>query len=159
MRTVILLVALAAVAACSDDPATEPTVVVLSAAPDALVLADDARNDVTIQIGYADGDGDLGRGVARIHDCRTDGLVTELMLPSIASDEAVAEGVAITGELALQVNDVGVVAPATAAPAACAALGIAAPTAGAVVFCVILVDAGGSVGPGDCTAAIAVAAP
>jgi hypothetical protein len=156
MRTAILL--LLAVAACTDA-ATEPSATVLSAAPGSLYLGDDTRNDLTITIEYADGDGDLGRGVAHVHDCRADGVVVELVLPAIASDEAVQEGVAITGELDLLVNDIGIVAPAAAAPAACADLGAPAPTAGEVVFCVILTDSGGSTGPGDCTAPVTLAQP
>jgi hypothetical protein len=146
------------VAACGS-PAAEPSAVVLSAAPDTLYMGDDTRNDLAIVVEYADGDGDLGRGTASIHDCRADGIVTTLMLPSIASDEAVAEGVAITGELALLVNDIGAVTPAAAAPLACSELGIAAPTAGQAIFCVTLTDAGGITGPGDCTAPVTLATP
>jgi hypothetical protein len=158
MRTAIVISILAALAACTDTPG-EPTATVLSAAPESLYPGDDTRNDLTITISYTDGDGDLGRGTASIHDCRADGIVTTLMLPSIASDEAVAEGVAITGELALLVNDIGAVTPAAAAPAACSELGIAAPTAGQAIFCVTLTDAGGITGPGDCTAPVTLATP
>lgn len=142
-------------AACSE-PATEPSATVLSALPETLVLGDDTRNDLAIMIEYADGDGDLGRGIARVHDCRADGVVSELVLPSIASDEAVAEGAAITGQLELRVNDVGVVGAAAAAPAVCAELGAPAPSSGEVVFCVVLVDSGGVAGPGDCTTPVAL---
>ncbi len=154
MRATLLLFGLAMVG-CTD-PAPEPSAVVLAAAPDALVLGDDTRNDLTITVEYADGDGDLGGGLARIHDCRADGVVTELTLPPIASEEAVAEGVAITGSLELRLNDVGAVAPASAAPATCASLGAPAPSADAVTFCILLVDAAGTSGPGDCTAPIAL---
>ena len=157
MRTTIVLL-LATAAACSDaDP--EPTATVLAAAPESLYPGDDTRNDLTITIAYADGDGDLGRGTAAVHDCRADGIVTTLLLPAIASDDAVAEGVAISGELDLRVNDIGAVAPAAAAPPACAELGIAAPTAGQAIFCVTLTDAGGVTGPGDCTAPVTLATP
>jgi hypothetical protein len=160
MRTVLLsvLVPVLAVAlvACSD-PAPEPSASVVSAAPDTIYLGDDTRNDLSIVVAYEDGDGDLGRGVARVHDCRAADVVTEIMLPSIATDEAVEEGVAITGELELRVNDVGDVTLATSAPTACADLGAPAPVAGSAVFCVVLVDAAGNEGPGDCTAALALA--
>lgn len=156
MRTIVLL--LASLAACTDT-ATEPSATVLSAAPESLYPGDDTRNDLTITISYTDGDGDLGRGTAAIHDCRADAIVTTLMLPSIASDEAVAEGVAISGELSLLLNDVGAVTPASAAPAACASLGIAAPVPGQAIFCIILTDASGTSGPGDCTAPVTLAQP
>jgi hypothetical protein len=149
------LIPILALAACSD-PAPEPSATVLSAAPEALVLGDDTRNDLTITIEYADGDGDLGRGLARIHDCRADGVVSELMLPPIASDDAVAEGVAISGSLELRLNDVGAVTPAAAAPAACADLGVGVPAADSVTFCVVLVDVAGTSGAGDCTSPVAL---
>lgn len=155
MRQLSFLALVACTAACSDaGPA--PTVSVLEAMPATLHPADDARNDLTIRVEYHDADGDLGRGVARIHDCRAGGLVTEKALPAIASDEAVREGVAITGELTLLVNDVGPVAPDAAAPPVCADAGIAAPAAGQAVFCVVLVDATGHEGNADCTAPIAI---
>ncbi|MBZ0236881.1 MAG: hypothetical protein K8M05_31420 [Deltaproteobacteria bacterium] len=159
MRTsllhVLVVVPGAALVACSD-PAPEPAAAVLSAAPDTLYLGDDTRNDLTIVVAYADGDGDLGRGTARVHDCRAADVVTAIALPSIATDEAVAEGVAITGELELRVNDVGDVTLATSAPPACAELGAPAPAAGEAVFCVVLVDRAGNVGPGDCTSPLAL---
>ncbi len=158
ISTLITLAGAAALVACSD-PAPEPSATVISAAPETLYLGDDTRNDLAIVIAYADGDGDLGRGLARVHDCRADAVVTELMLPSIASDEAVAEQVSITGELELRVNDVGSVVLAAAAPPACAALGVVAPAAGVAVFCVVLVDSAGHEGDGDCTAALALSGP
>jgi hypothetical protein len=130
---------------------------VLSAAPETLYLGDDTRNDLSGVIAYAVGDGVLGRGVARVHDCGAADGVTQIMVPSVVADGAVEEGVAITGELELLVNDVGAVTLATSAPAACAELGVAAPVAGEAVFCVILVDAAGHEGPGDCTAPLALA--
>jgi len=145
----------AALVACAD-PDPVPAVTITAAAPDTLVPADDYRNDLTISVDYADGDGDLGRGRALVHDCRADGLITELALPAIASDEAVAAGVAISGALDLRVNDVGAVAPAAAAPAACAELGVGAPAAGTAIFCVVLIDAAGHAGAGDCTAPLTV---
>ena len=153
----ILLLGLsaAALAGCSD-PAPEPSATVVSAAPETLYLGDDTRNDLAIVIAYSDGDGDLGHGLARVHDCRAADVVTELTLPAIASGEGVDEGVAITGELELLVNDVGAVTLAGSAPTACADLGAPAPAAGEAVFCVVLVDSAGHEGPGDCTAALAL---
>ena len=155
MRNLLLLVLPAALIACSDA-APEPSATVISAAPDTLYLGDDTRNDLSIVIEYADGDGDLGRGVARVNDCRATDVVTEIILPSIATDEAVEEGVAITGELELRVNDVGAVTLAASAPTVCADLGAPAPVAGEAVFCVVLVDTAGHEGPGDCTSALAL---
>ncbi|MCB1298699.1 MAG: FAD-binding protein, partial [Microthrixaceae bacterium] len=57
--------------------------------------------------------------------------------------EAVAAGVPISGELELWVADVGDVARDAVAPPACAALGVAAPVDGEVIFCVVLRDAAG----------------
>lgn len=156
MRLLFALASAAALAACSDA-APEPSATVLEAMPDTLHPGDDARNDLSIRLSYTDGDGDLGHGVARVHDCRAGGLVTEKALPAIASDDAVRDGVPITGELTLLVNDIGPVTPEAAAPPACAALGVAAPTAAEAIFCVVLVDAAGHEGDGDCTAAIAIA--
>ena len=48
-------------------------------------------------------------------------------------------------------------APATALPKLCADLGVAALAAGTAVFCVVLVDAAGHRGDGDCTKAITLA--
>lgn len=155
-RIVLGVLPVAALVACAD-PAPEPSAVVLSAAPETLYVGDDTRNDLTIVIAYADGDGDLGRGVARVHDCRAAAVVTTIPLPAIASDEAVTEGVAITGELELRVNDVGDVTLATEAPPACADLGAPAPVADAAAFCVVLVDSAGNQGPGDCTSPVALA--
>ncbi len=156
LRLLVLGVAPAAALVACADPAPEPSAVVLSAAPETLYVGDDTRNDLTIVIAYADGDGDLGRGVVHVHDCRAAAVVTTITLPSIASDEAVAEGVAITGELELRVNDVGDVTLAAAAPPACADLGAPAPVVDAAVFCVVLVDSAGNEGPGDCTSPVAL---
>ncbi len=154
-RVALSTLALALVACDDADPA--PTVEIRAAAPDTLVPADDLKDDLVITIGYADADADLGTGTAVIHDCRADGLATTLTLPTIASEEAIAAGVPITGELALQLNDVGAVTPQAAAPAACAALGVPAPALGVAIFCVELTDKAGHRGPGDCTDPIAIA--
>lgn len=149
--------ALALLVACGGDDDPAPTVEIRAAAPDMLVPSDDTRDDLMITVGYRDADADLGTGHATVHDCRAEGLVTDLTLPAIASEEAIEAGVPITGELVLPVNDVGAVMPATAAPAACADLGVGAPAIGVAIFCVVLTDAAGHVGPGDCTDPIAIA--
>ncbi|HEU0030631.1 MAG TPA: hypothetical protein VFQ53_08360 [Kofleriaceae bacterium] len=147
-----LLASLALVVACSDgDPA--PSAEITAAAPDALAPADDARDDLTITVRYTDADGDLGTGTAEVHDCRGDALVTPLPIPAIAPD---ALGDAhISGTLELHVNDVGAAA-IDALPATCAELGVAELAADQAVFCVVLVDAAGHRGAGDCTAPIAL---
>lgn len=153
MRT-ILLVLLAALpfAGCSDENPS-PTVTITAATPDTLRPDDDLLDDLTITVEYADGDGDLGGGAAEVHDCRAGGLVTALLIPKIAPTASVAAKTSITGTLDLHVNDVGALATATLAPA-CAELGAAAPTSTETAFCVILVDAAGHRGDGDCTEVI-----
>jgi hypothetical protein len=150
MKLAIALVV--AVAACSDDPA--PGATIKTAAPDQLVPSDDARNDLTIAVRYDDGDGDLGGGVARVHDCRAAELVTELAIPQIAAET----GQHITGTLELHVNDIGELA-AAALPDVCDELGVATLAAGTTVFCVVLEDAAGHRGGGDCTLSIELASP
>lgn len=142
--------------ACADELGPEPVALVLSAMPGELDPGDDLADDLTIVVRYEDGDADLGGGRALVHDCRADDLVTALDLPPIASEQAIATGVPIRGELSLTVTDVGVVPAAAAAPAACADLGAPAPTADAAIFCVVLEDAAGHQGPGDCTDPIAI---
>lgn len=151
MRTLPLLF-LAALAACGEVSDT-PSVTVKSATPDQLVVTDDALDDVTITIAYEDGDGDLGTGVAEVHDCRADGVVTEVVLPAIASEDRIGDH--ITGTLELHVNDVGTIALGTQ-PALCADLGVPSLSADQTVFCVQLVDAAGNRGDGDCTSTIAL---
>ena len=147
MRRALLLV----LAACtSGDPA--PTVSIISASPQMLTPANDLENDLRILVTYEDRDGDLGQGVARIQDCRAEELVTDLELPAIAPADKI--GSKIDGSIDLSLDDVGAAQPA-ALPATCAELGVEL-AAGSTVFCVQLVDAGGHVGPGDCTSAIAL---
>ncbi len=152
MRRRHLALLLCSLIACgSDDPA--PSARVMAATPESLAPDDDTRDDLTITIGYDDGDGDLGEGIAEVHDCRADELVTELVLPAIAPPSV--EGSHITGTLELHVNDVGAII-SSALPATCADLGVAELAANETVFCVILVDAAGHRGDGDCTAVIAL---
>ena len=136
--------------ACTPDPA--PSATIESATPDQLMPADDAHDDLTIKLRYEDGDGDLGGGIAEIHDCRASDVVLELAIPAIAADK----GQHITGTLDLHVNDIGAIA-AGAAPRACTDLGVRDVTGNAAVFCVVLVDAAGHRGDGDCTRPITLA--
>lgn len=147
-----LLLASALLAGCTDDDPA-PTVTVREATPDTLRPDDDRLDDLTITVDYVDADGDLGEGTAEVHDCRGEGLVTSLPIPAIAADAIVDEMTRITGSLVLHVNDVGAVS-AAALPAACEELGAPAPSADATVFCVVLIDAAGHRGAGDCTPAI-----
>ncbi|HWO18481.1 MAG TPA: hypothetical protein VNO30_06880 [Kofleriaceae bacterium] len=140
-------------AACTGDD-TAPSASVVSAAPDRIIPSDDTADDLVITVAYGDGDGDLGGGTAEVHDCRADGLLTALPLPQIAPESVIGEP--IKGTLELHVNDIGAIA-AGAPPAACRDLGIEAVDGAAAVFCVILVDAAGHAGDGDCTQPIALA--
>lgn len=144
---------------CVEAPDTAPSATIVEVAPDALDPAVDDADDLTLRVEYADGDADLGGGVASVHDCRAEGLVIELALPPIASDRAIDDGVPIEGELELIVNDVGWVEPDDAAPDACAELGAPDPAAGEAVFCVVLRDLAGHEGDGDCSAAVSIADP
>lgn len=139
------------VACGGDDP--NPVATITAATPESLAPDDDTRDDLTITIRYDDGDGDLGDGIAEIHDCRTDGLVTELVIPAIAPTGVVGER--ITGTLELHVNDVGAI-ESTALPEVCDSLGVPELASAETVFCVVLVDAAGHRGDGDCTVPIAI---
>jgi len=146
-----------AMAGCGGGEA--PTVEVLSATPAELDPARDEADDLTVRVAYTDPDGDLGGGVAEVHDCRAEGLVTRLVLPSIASQEAVDEGVRIEGELSLVIPDVGAAEAAAKPPAACGDLGVGAPSGGAQAFCVVLIDAAGHASEGDCTDPVRITPP
>ena len=143
----VLFAVLAALAACgSDSPA--PSATVESVTPDHVTMSDDTANDVELVVRYSDGDGDLGGGTAEVHDCRAAALVTSLAIPAIAAPDRV--GQPISGELDLYVTDIG---PATTAdlPATCKDLGVPALASDQTVLCVILVDAKGHRGTGDCS--------
>lgn len=156
MRRILLPLLLTGTwAACaSDDPA--PTVHVLSATPDQIDPADDLHDDVRIQIEYEDADGDLGEGVAEVHDCRDETLTTMLPIPAIAPADVISDGAKITGSMDLYLTDVGA-ATAAALPAVCADLGVKALGANETRFCVVLVDQKEHAGPGDCTVTITLA--
>jgi hypothetical protein len=146
------LLVFALLTACgSDDPA--PIARVLSSSPDALTPTDDLADDVRILVEYEDADGDLGEGMAQVHDCRSEALLTVLPIPAIAPSDVVGEP--IRGSLSLYVNDVGT-ARASALPAVCDELDVSL-GANETVFCVVLVDAKEHTGPGDCTKPIALA--
>ena len=154
MRRYLVLILLAG--ACgSDDPA--PTVTVVSASPDQLYTENDLKDDIRILVEYEDADGDLGDGIAQVHDCRSDTLVTELMIPAIAPDDVVKDGTHIKGSLDLYVNDVGAGAASTM-PSVCDDLGVKALGTDETVFCVVLVDAAQHEGAGDCTPTIKLSA-
>ncbi|HWM84965.1 MAG TPA: hypothetical protein VNO33_03985 [Kofleriaceae bacterium] len=154
----ILTLALAALAACGD-PSVDPSAAILEVAPESLDPARDSADDLTIRVEYADGDADLGGGLATVHDCRADGIAVELAIPPVASEKAIKEGVPIEGVIELIVNDVGWIEPDGEAPEACADLGAPDPSDGEAVFCVVLTDAAGHDGPGDCSPPVAIAAP
>jgi hypothetical protein len=145
------IILLAALAACGGGASDAPTATVKSATPEELVTSDDALDDVTITVDFEDGDGDLGTGRAEVHDCRADGIITELVLPAIAPASRIGDH--ISGTLELHVNDVGAIALGTQ-PAVCAEQGIEPLTADQTVFCVMLFDAKGNSGGADCTNAI-----
>ncbi len=146
------LIILLALTACGGGDSS-PIATITAATPESLAPDDDTRDDLMITVRYDDGDGDLGEGFAEIHDCRADGLVTELPIPAIAPGGVVGER--ITGTLELHVDDVGAI-ESTALPATCEALGVAELASVETVFCVVLVDAAGHRGDGDCTGLIAI---
>lgn len=149
-----MLIAVFACAGCGAGPPL--TADVIGTFPVTVDPTRDEANDLTIRVRYHDANGDLGGGVAEVHDCRSPDVVTRLELPPIASAEAIARGVPIEGELALLVPDIGQV-PAAGPPPACTKLGVGAVPAGHAIFCVILTDAARLTGQGDCTGPIAIA--
>lgn len=154
MRNTLLSITLA-LAACSSESDPAPTAIVISSTPESLDTSSDATDDVTIRISYVDGDGDLGGGWAEVTDCRA-AVVTRLPIPPLATQEAIDEGVPISGELDLLVADVGLVDPVATPPQVCADLGIGAMSSDQVVFCVVLIDTAGLSGLGDCTASLTI---
>jgi hypothetical protein len=159
MRRTLLAVLPLAIGAGCGDAEVAPSASILEVAPESLDPARDDADDLTIRVEYTDGDADLGGGVAAVHDCRAEDLVVELAIPPLASEEAVDEGVPIQGVIELIVNDIGWIEPAAEAPAACADLGASDPRDGDAVFCVVLTDAAGHAGDGDCSGAVAIAGP
>jgi hypothetical protein len=147
----VVALAVAAAAACSADPT--PSAAIEAVSPDRLTPSDDAADDLTIALRYDDGDGDLGGGVAEVRDCRDGSVTIDLEIPPIAAERDQH----ITGTLELHVNDIGDLA-AGDLPAACKDLGVRPLAAGTAVFCVVLADAAGHRGAGDCTDPIEIAA-
>jgi hypothetical protein len=147
MRVVVIIAASLLLAACAGD---EPTAEIVSATPEALLPADDANDDLTLVVHYEDPNGDLGGGVARVHDCRSESVTTELSLPAIANDAGVETEISMSGELQLVLADVGVVAQG-APPEPCELGGV-----GAGAFCVVLVDAAGNESDPACTEVLAI---
>lgn len=158
MSRILLVASVAALLGCGDAEVA-PSAVIVEVAPDTIDPARDNADDLTIRLEYADGDADLGGGVAAVHDCRADGIAIELAIPPVASEKAVDEGVPIEGVLELIVNDIGWVDADDRAPEACTDLGAPDPADGEAVFCVVLTDAAGHDGDGDCSQPVAIAAP
>jgi hypothetical protein len=158
MARTLFVVMVLAVAGCGEAEVA-PSAVILEVEPEELDPARDDADDLTIRLEYADGDADLGTGIAAVHDCRADGLVVELAIPPLASEKAVDEGVPIEGVIELIVNDIGWVEAESDAPPECADLGAPDPGDGEAVFCVVLTDAAGHSGKGDCSSPVAIAAP
>lgn len=157
MNTIRITALLSAICAVScAGSGSIPTVEILSASPDTLTVSDDEKDDLTIAVRYSDPDGDLGQGIARIFDCYAEGLVTDLPIPRIANEDAVAQGASISGEMTLVVADVGAPGVESSLPKACADQGVSAPPEGKRVFCVVLIDAEGNESEGACTGQIAV---
>lgn len=146
-------------AACGGDDDPAPVATILEFSPESLNPDDDLADDLTIVVEYSDADGDLGEGVAEVHDCRADDLVALFDLPAIASQKAIDDGVPIEGQLSIVVADVGDVAASARPPVVCEDLGIDAVADGEAIFCVVLIDAAGNAGPGDCTGAVTITAP
>ena len=157
MARVLLGIAVAAAVVGCGDTEVAPSAAILEVAPETIDPARDNADDLTIRLEYVDGDADLGGGVAAVHDCRAEGIAIELAIPPVASEEAVDEGVPIEGVLELIVNDIGWVEADEEAPEACADLGAPAPARGEAVFCVVLTDAAGHAGDGDCSPPVAIA--
>lgn len=149
---------LLAAVACGGGGDDAPSAAIVEVAPETLDPSRDDADDLTLTVEYSDGDADLGGGIARVHDCRADGVVVDLPIPLIASEEAVDEGVAIEGRLALHVSDIGWIEPEARPAPACEDLGVVAIDPDQAVFCVVLVDAADHTGDGDCSPPVAVVA-
>lgn len=135
-------------AGCAES--SRPEVEIVAATPGELAAGSDDTDDLTLLVRYADADGDLGSGFARVIDCRAQGVETQLDLPAIANEQAVAAGVAIEGELELRVNDVGMVRTGQPPPEC------EDEDAEAGAFCVVLVDQVGNESVPACTEALLI---
>jgi hypothetical protein len=143
--SVALLAVVGVASACGDGDA--PVAEIIGHAPSTLTPGDDTRDDLTLEVHYADADGDLGQGAVLVHDCHG-GVTERTSLPAIASPEAVDAGVEIEGDLQVIVADVGAV-QAGPTPEACGG------DTGA--FCVVLVDAAGNESDPACVSGIVLA--
>lgn len=159
MSRYLPIAALMFAVACGGDDDPAPVATVVEFTPESLDPDDDLADDLTILVEYRDADGDLGDGTAEVHDCRADDLIAVFDLPPIASQEAIDEGVPIEGQLSIVVADVGDVEASSRPPVVCEDLGIDSVADGEAVFCVVLIDAAGNEGPGDCTGAVTIASP
>jgi len=158
-RCHLLIPVLLLAAACGGDDDPAPFASITEFSPESLDPTDDAADDLTILLEYRDADGDLGDGIAEVHDCRAEDLVATFDLPAIASEEAVEDGVPIEGMLSIVVADVGDIPTDSRPPRACEDLGIDSVASGESVFCVVLIDAAGNAGTGDCTGTVTIATP
>lgn len=143
VRQAIVFVSLVVLAGCTETG--RPDVEIVQATPTQIAAGDDGADDLTLRVRYADADGDLGSGYARVIDCRARGVETRLDIPEIANDDAVAAGIAIEGELDLLVNDVGFVETEQLPPEC------EDENAPAGAFCVVLVDQSGNESIPACT--------
>jgi hypothetical protein len=142
---------------CGSDPVA-PEVSIVAQAPSSLVLGVDEEDDVSLRLGYEDGDGDLGGGVVHIYDCREEGASIALPIPEVASPEAVEDRTPISGELLALVPDIAT-ASSDAEPAAlCQEQGVSV-AAGELVMCVTLEDAAAQQSVPTCSAPFSLAAP
>jgi hypothetical protein len=144
-RSILIAALSVAAAGCATEA---PTAEIVEVTPDAVVAAEDAKDDLTIVVRYEDPNGDLGGGTARVHDCRSAGVVSVLDIPAIANEEGVAAEIAIEGEIDLLVPDVG----GSPLPGRSTVCEEAAAAPGA--FCVVLVDAAGNESDAACTEVI-----
>lgn len=156
-----LVASIALCAACGEDGEDATidrslSVEIVQVSTETLDPGDDGADDVTLTVAYRDGDGNLGGGVAEVHDCRAAGLVTNLPIPELASEQGVTAAVPIFGELSLTVENVGPVGVDAQPPALCEQAGAPTPVAAEVVFCVQLVDAQGDRSDPDCTQALSL---
>lgn len=141
---------------CSADPIA-PTVSVVSQAPSSLTLGVDEEDDVSLRLGYEDGDGDIGGGVVHVHDCRDSSLSLDLPIPVVASPEIVEQKQKLTGELIALIPDISAASGQTP-PSLCAELGVSA-ASDELVLCVTIEDSAGQSSDGACSAPFQLVGP
>lgn len=148
MRLQLITVLFAAIVLSGCAETGRPDVEIVQVTPNEISAGNDGSDDLMLRVRYADADGDLGSGYARVIDCRAQGVETRLDIPAIANEEAVAAGAAIEGELDLLVNDVGFI-DTDLLPPECED-----ENAPAGAFCVVLVDQAGNESIPACTEAL-----